>query len=77
MVEVKISGQTHGYIIRTIIGIIELLDILQTRVFQVFRRTDDAVLTIRNIGVQRLVNRQIHLIPIHGRVHVKLLINGL
>ena len=39
MVVVKIAGKTDSYIIRAIIGLIELLDILQTRVLQVFLRT--------------------------------------
>ncbi len=77
MIVIEITGQTDRYVIRTIIRLVELLDILQARVLEVLLRTENGVLTIRDIGIQQLVNRQIHFLYIHGGIHVKLLIDGL
>ena len=35
------------------------------------------MLTIRNVRIKELINRQFHFLVVHRRIHVKLLIDGL
>ena len=77
MVVVYITCQNHSHIIRTIVGLIELLDILQARVLEVILRTEHRVLAVRDIGIEQLVDSQIHFLHIHRGIHIELLINGL
>ena len=77
MVIIEIAGETDCHVIRAIICLIELFNILQARVLEVFLRAEHGVLTVRNIRIKQLVDRQIHFLHVHRGVHIKLLVNGL
>ena len=77
VVEIQITAQADSHIIRTIVLLIERLDILQTRVLEVLRRTDNLVLTVRNIGIEDIIDRQQHLTLVIDAAHVILLIHSL
>ena len=77
LVVLKVTGETDGDVVGAIIGIVELTDVTDTGVLEVFLGAEHGVLAVRYGGIEGLVDGQKHFPYIHGGIHVKLLVYGL
>ena len=75
LVGIEVAGQTDGYVVGHVVAVEIVLDVDNTRIFQVFLRTDSCLCTIGMRGIKFLPECNPLLIAVIGKTDIILLIH--